>query len=322
MGDNSALTEQVQQQTTALADLKAQIDALAARETVDPAAAITALRNEIDARISALPAPPDPAAVAAGARSAAEAAFAGLETRLTAIEKRPAGPGGGVSDAALEAYDRELQALKATIEGQTAAGAGAAEELKALAAATESQLAAATSEAEKLKAEAEMAGQEALARAAVTRILAAIDAGGPFSSAVTELTETGHEVPAVLADAAATGVPTLPDLQRDFPEAARLALDAALKADMGQSWTDRVATYLRTQTGARSLKPLEGDDPDAVLSRAEAALDAGQVSTALTELAALPEAAQPALAEWTAAAAQREAASAAVAALSTALDAE
>jgi hypothetical protein len=322
VGDTQALAGQVQQQTAALADLKAQVEALAARESPDATAALAALRDEIDARIGALPPPPDPAALAAEARGAAEAALADLDTRLTAIEKRPAGPGGGVSDAALAAYDRELQALKAAVEGQTAAGSGAAEELKALAAATESQLAAATSEAEKLRAEAELAGQEALARAAVTRILAAIDAGGPFTSAVTELTETGHEVPAVLADAAATGIPTLPDLQRDFPEAARAALDAALKANMGESWTDRVATYLRTQTGARSLKPLEGDDPDAVLSRAEAALEAGQVSTALTELAALPEAAQPALAAWTAAAAQREAATAAVATLSTALDAE
>jgi hypothetical protein len=126
----------------------------------------------------------------------------------------------------------------------------------------------------------------------------------------------------VLADAAATGVPTLPDLQRAFPDAARAALDAALKADMGEGWADRVAAYLRTQTGARSLKPLEGNDPDAILSRAEAALDAGQVGTALTEIVALPEAAQPALADWSAAAAQREAATAAVAALTTAMDAE
>jgi hypothetical protein len=326
IGNSQALMEQVQAQSTEMTDLKAQIDALAARETPDPTAGLDALKADLDARLAALPPPPDPAVLAAEARSAAEAGLAELESRLSAIEKRPAGPGGGVSDAALAAYDRELQALKAAVEDQGAAGAGAAEglaeELKALAASTESQLAAATSEAEKLRAEAEAAGKAVMAQAAVTRVLAALDAGGPFTSAVTELTETGHEVPAVLVDAAATGIPTLPDLQRSFPDAARAALDAALKADMGESWTDRVAAYLRTQTGARSLKPLEGNDPDAVLSRAEAALEAGEVGTALTELTALPEAAQPALADWTAAASQREAASAAVAALSTALNAE
>lgn len=322
VGNSQAVSEQVQAQTTAMADLKAQVEALATREAPDVTADLAALQADVDAKLAALPAPPDAAALAAEARSAAEAALAALETRLSAIEKRPAGTGGGVSDAALAAYDRDLQALKAAVEGQGAAGAGATEELKALAEATESQLAAVTSEAERLRAEAEAAGKAALAQAAVTRIQAALEAGGPFASAVAELTETGHDVPAVLTEAATSGVPTLPDLQRDFPDAARAALDAALKADMGESWTDRVAAYLRTQTGARSLKPLEGDDPDAVLSRAEAALEAGEVSVALTELAALPEAAQPALADWTAAAARREAASAAVAALSTALDAE
>jgi hypothetical protein len=322
VGNSQAVMEQVQAQSTAMADLKAQVEALAARATADPTADLAALKADVDAKLAALPAPPDAATLAAEARSAAETALSEIEARLSAIEKRPAGPGGGVSDAALAAYDRELQALKAAVEGQGAAGTGAAEELKALAAATESQLAAVTSEAERLRAEAEAAGKSAMAQAAVARMLAALDAGGPFTSAVTELTETGHDVPAVLAEAAASGVPTLPDLQRSFPDAARAALDAALKADMGESWTDRVAAYLRTQTGARSLVPLEGNDPDAVLSRAEAALDAGQVGTALTELAALPEAAQPALADWTAAATQREAAAAAVAALSTALDAE
>ncbi len=326
--DTGALKAQVEQQAAMMADLKTQIDALAARETPDVGAELATLRAELEQKLAALPAAPDTAALADTARSAAEAALAGLETRLAAVESRPVGSGvagatgDGVSQDALAAYDQELQALKAAVESQSAAGAGATEELKALAAATESQLAAAAAEAEKLRAEAEAAGQAAMARAAVTRILAALDAGGPFSSAVAELTETGHEVPAVLADVAVTGVPTLPDLQRAFPDAARAALDAALKANMGESWTDRVASYLRTQTGARSLVPLEGNDPDAVLSRAEAALDAGQVGVALTELSALPDAAQPALAGWIAAATQREAASAAVAALSTAMDAK
>lgn len=331
IGDTQALSAQIEQQATTIADLKTQLDALAARETPDVSADLTALRTELDTKLAALPAPPDASALVTEARSAAEAAVAGLETRLAAVEKRPAttitsaagtGTGTGVAAETLAAIDQELQALKAAVANQSVEGADATEELKALAATTESQLAAAAAEAEKLRTEAETAGQAAMARAALSRILAALDAGGPFSSAVTDLTQTGHEVPAVLADAAAIGVPTLPDLQRTFPDAARGALDAALKANMGESWTDRVAAYLRTQTGARSLAPREGNDPDAVLSRAEAALDAGQVGTALTEIAALPEAAQPVLAGWTAAAAQREAASAAVAALSTALDAK
>ena len=81
-----------------------------------------------------------------------------------------------------------------------------------------------------------------------------------------------------------------------FPTAARAGLEAALRADMGSSWTERATNFLRAQTGARSLDPREGDDPDAILSRAEAAVSAGDLATALTEIAALPEPAQTAMA--------------------------
>ncbi len=70
----------------------------------------------------------------------------------------------------------------------------------------------------------------------------------------------------------------------------------------------RFSAFLRTQLGTRSLEPKAGDDADSVLSRAEAALRQGDIATALTELDALPEAGQPALAEWRAQAETRKAA--------------
>jgi hypothetical protein len=59
-----------------------------------------------------------------------------------------------------------------------------------------------------------------------------------------------------------------------------------------------VGSFLRSQTGARSLTPREGDDPDAVLSRAEAILAEGRPADTLTELAALPPEGQAAMTEW------------------------
>jgi hypothetical protein len=50
--------------------------------------------------------------------------------------------------------------------------------------------------------------------------------------------------------------------------------------------------------GVRALTPREGNDPDAILSRAEAALTAGDVAQALAEIATLPAVAQDALAAW------------------------
>lgn len=83
---------------------------------------------------------------------------------------------------------------------------------------------------------------------------------------------------------------------------------------------DRVSAFFRTQLGTRSLEPKEGDDPDAILSRAEAALKAGQLDTALAELAAMPEAGQPALAPWIASANARRDALAAATELSQQLN--
>lgn len=105
------------------------------------------------------------------------------------------------------------------------------------------------------------------------------------------------------------------ELADGFPDPAREALEAALRANMGESWTERVSNFLRSQTGLRSLSPREGNDPDAVLSRAEAALQAGDVATAIKELEAMPEAGKPALADWLVQAQVRVEAEAAFAAL-------
>jgi hypothetical protein len=111
-------------------------------------------------------------------------------------------------------------------------------------------------------------------------------------------------------------VPSLQSLRSTYPDAARAALDAALRANPGDSWTERLSVFLRGQTGARSLTPREGTDPDAVLSRAEAALAAGTLDTALTELDTLPQAGKDAMSTWLTQATQRQQAIAAVTALS------
>ena len=104
------------------------------------------------------------------------------------------------------------------------------------------------------------------------------------------------------------GIPTIADLRDSFEDAARQSLEDALRANMGESWTERVSNFLRSQTGLRSLTPREGDDPDAILSRAEAALGAGRIADALVELDAMPDAGKPALADWVAEAGIRTAA--------------
>ena len=79
---------------------------------------------------------------------------------------------------------------------------------------------------------------------------------------------------------------------------------------------DRVSAFVRLQLGTRSLEPKDGTDADAILSRAEAALKAGQIDAALSELTTLPDAGQPALEGWIADATARKDALAAGDALS------
>jgi hypothetical protein len=224
--------------------------------------------------------------------------LAALETRLAAIESLPA-DGSGASPAAIAALQADVQALKA---GGNTAG------LEGLAAETEARLKAATDRAMAMQTETEAVLAKARARTALGQLTAAMDSGAPYAGLLSDL----GDVPAALADHAASGVTTMPQLRAEFPDAARMALEAALAADMGASWSERIGSFLRTQTGARSLVPREGSDPDAVLSRAAAALDAGDLALALTEIATLPDAGKVPMQAWQAKAEARQAALAAM----------
>jgi hypothetical protein len=101
-----------------------------------------------------------------------------------------------------------------------------------------------------------------------------------------------------------------------FPDAARAALAAvAAEEAQGGGWSDRALAFLQMQTGARSVTEREGTGPDAVLSRAEAALREGRLADAVAEVTTLPPAAQAPLADWLAQAGTTLAARAALAGL-------
>ena len=111
-------------------------------------------------------------------------------------------------------------------------------------------------------------------------------------------------------------------LQESFVEAARDALVLSMRETAGDGIWSRLGAFLRSQTGARSLTPRAGTDPDAVLSRAEAALANGDLSAAITELDGLPEEGKARMSEWIALADRRLKALAALGDVSAALDRE
>ncbi|MEO9574282.1 MAG: hypothetical protein ABJ263_08620 [Tateyamaria sp.] len=152
------------------------------------------------------------------------------------------------------------------------------------------------------KADAQAAANAALARAAVSQITTALDSGAPFDDAIQSLQAADQpDIPDALASVAGTGVAPLSQLQGSIANAARDALDAARAADD----TGSVGAFFERRFGGRSIVPREGSDPDAVLSRVEAAVRAGDLETALSESTALPEESQSALGSWLEQAQQR-----------------
>lgn len=219
--------------------------------------------------------------------------FADLDARLTEVEKRP-GADGTLSDTALAAYQRELEQLRADLEIQQAT-------VMSTVAQAETDLAAARAEAEALEQEALASAEAAASRAALNRVSTAIETGAPFADALGDL---GGDLPAALSSAAENGVATTAELTSDFPAAARAAL-ATARAEGVSDESGGLGGFLRNQFDVRSTAPQEGSSPDAVLSRAEAAIKEGRVADALAEIEALPEVARAEMTDWTAQATER-----------------
>lgn len=209
--------------------------------------------------------------------------LAGLDTRLTELEKRPISD--GVSDAAIAAYERELAGLKDAIKTQRA-------EVEALIKEARTKEA----DARALEATSAAAAQAAANLAVVAKLHTSLDAGSPYAGLLAELTDAGVTVPESLTGPAEKGVVTMSALRDEFPALAR---DALAVARENAETTDRgIGAFLQRQLGARSVEPREGNDPDAVLSRAEAALTNGQLVQTLDEISALPAPAQAAFGDW------------------------
>ena len=276
-----------------LPGLQAQVSALA-EQVAAGEAALAAVRAQVDAA--------EPGADVSA-----------LAARVEAIEQLPAGDG-AVTAANFAALAGSVAALKDQVGGLSGVPADDASVRAAVDQAMADWTAAQAAEAE---AAVEAARVKAGQVDAVQRIRAAALSGAPYGDALAAL--DGLAVDAVIRNGAEAGLPTLAMLTETFPDAARAALDVSRRAETGEGFAAQLGNFLDIQTGARSLEPREGADPDAVLSRAEAAVKAGDVATALTELAGLPEVGRAEMADWIAQAEKYQAVEVALAALSTAV---
>ncbi len=234
---------------------------------------------------------------AAGEGAALAARIEAVEATLATLQSATASNDGSIPAASFAALQATVAGLKADLAGMAAAP-GTVPDAAIRAAVDQAMDEWSATEAARVQAEVEAAQALAKRAAAVDMILAAAETGAPYAEALAAL--GGAEVAIVLKDHADAGLPTLSGLSETFPEAARAALDASLRETGATGLTDGLLAFLRVQTGARSLQPREGTDPDAVLSRAEAAVKGGDVAASLTELAGLPAQGQAAMADWSA----------------------
>lgn len=245
-------------------------------------AALKALKSDV----ASLPVPDQSGIEAALAQH--NAAVTNLAGRLDAIDNQIGALGGRLT---------ALENRPAPAQTPNAASATDIADLRAALADQKSQLEAMAARVAEQDKIANADARATLRRAALTRVQTALDNGSGFAPALADLEETGVDIPAGLKAVAAGGVASLAQLQESFPDAARAALSAARKATP-ETGTGGFTAFLRDQLGARSLEPQAGNDPDAILSRVEAATRENRLADALAEMESLPEVARVELSDW------------------------
>ncbi len=229
-----------------------------------------------------------------------------LEGRIAALENRPVGSTTGEASAGATAeFEADVAALRA--------------ELTELTNMARTELDTARAEAAAIEENAAAAARAAAGRAALARLQTGIESGAPLGAALADLEDVlGAPAPDALL-AVQDGVPTLAALQDSFPAYARAALTTARAEGVAGEDASGVGAFLRNQFQVRSVNPREGDDVDAMLSRAQAALRGGLLAETLAEIAQLPEVARAELSDWLALAEARADAVAAIDTLSASL---
>ena len=206
-----------------------------------------------------------------------------LSERIDSLEKRRLVE--GVSPLAVAGYERELAQLRENISQLANDATNKIEEAKAL--------------AEVIEGNAAKLSRDGMVIYALTAIQAAVESGASYTVALDDLAAaTNIGLPASLVENAPNGVASLSILQKQFPVAARAALKLAREEQGLAEGENGVLAFLKMQLGVRSLNAKGGGSADAVLSRAQAAVDVGDFAVALSEIATLSSVGQDALQGW------------------------
>ncbi len=149
---------------------------------------------------------------------------------------------------------------------------------------------------------------ERAARAvAIGTLRQAAGKSGPFADDLAMLQVLGSDPAdvAALKPLAEKGAPSAADLTGAFPAVADAILSASNAPGPDADFFDRVAGFARGLVTVRPTTAIPGETPEAIVSRMQAAVDAGDLKRALAEREHLPDAGKDASAAWAAGAETR-----------------
>lgn len=157
-----------------------------------------------------------------------------------------------------------------------------------------------TTRVERLEGDQRRAARAAAAALAAATLSEAAQQSGPFDA---DLASVSRLLPATtdltaLQRLARQGAPTRAALALEFRDIAAQTATAARRGEEGAGFVQRLGRALSGVITIRRISNTKGSGPDAVLARAQRALEDGALERAVAELDKLPPAARETLRPW------------------------
>ncbi|MEM7225308.1 MAG: mitofilin family membrane protein [Pseudomonadota bacterium] len=231
-----------------------------------------------------------------------------LSKRIQALEAHAAKPAASPDElASLSKSNQDLSGQVSSLQGKLG-------ELDQM----EQQIA---SLSKSLEAKRALAAGEVAKLLALDRLRFALEESEPYKPALDQFKASLGNDPSVtgklgpLEDHAAQGLPTIVQLRLEFPAVAKAVVAASLGGEEDDMMTG-VWERLANVVSVRPIGSAQGGSPGAIAARAEVALEAGDLPTAVSEMEALSGRPAAAAADWLAKAKARVAAEQALATVS------
>ena len=217
--------------------------------------------------------------------------------RIEVFEK--SSPTSIVPSPEMKAYEQAISKIEKDLERQRSQIKKISNELQAQVREVKLQIKTEEQSASKIS-------ESAMTAAALDKIQTLVASGLGYQTVLAELSRTTDlSLSQAIVDNAKSGVASLSFLQNEFPREARIALKKIRSEKVSFESEGAFWSFVKAQLGVRSLTPQEGFSADAVLSRAQVAVNDGDIGAALIQIKMLTDVGQAVLKDWSLAAESR-----------------